>query len=124
MQVLSMLDLPKGDMALLATKPEAARIHVTAMGLHLQPEALSEKISKSRHWSHAVAFRPTGIHSTLHPHIDHTCLMLFSCNAVPHKTFLQRVLLAEHLSIHAPHHILDLACANICSCIVHAPFLR
>ena len=36
------------------------QIHVLPMGQGLQPESLAEKISKSKHWTQVVAFRPTG----------------------------------------------------------------
>lgn len=65
-----MLGLPKADMALLADKPDTARIHVLPMGLQLQPEALSKKIERSRRWTHVVAFRPTGV---LRPSVHMRC---------------------------------------------------
>ena len=66
MQVLGMLGLPKSDMALLAESPDGARIHVLPMGLQLQPEALAQKIARSKRWTHVMAFRPTGMHMSCH----------------------------------------------------------
>ena len=46
-------------MAVFTSSPVEARIHVGFMGKDLLPESLIEKI-KDGHWTHVVAFRPTG----------------------------------------------------------------
>ena len=56
--MLSWLDLPDADLALLTGSPKAARVHVAFMSA-LQPEKLNEKLACGT-WARVVAFRPTG----------------------------------------------------------------